>query len=290
MTESTIREQRAWDLATPRDADQLAGLARELWTKGDYPAIADAFIPDLGRRLVDHARIAKGERVLDVAAGVGNAALPAAARGAQVTALDIVPELVADGERRAEALGLAVQWLVGDASALPFEDGGFDAVLSCVGIQFAAPHDQVARELVRVLGARGRLALINWTPTGFVGQVIKTAGAYLPPPPPGVSPPPLWGDRGYVRSLLEPEGLSLEFKTEVVDFWRPSVEDLVDYTSDRYAPLRSARERLEPTGGWEPLREELIALAAEASDGGDAFHVESEYLVVVGTRGRKDVT
>jgi SAM-dependent methyltransferase len=290
MTESAIGEEQTLDPATARDADQLAGLARELWSKGDYPAIADAFIPDLGRRLVDHARIAKGERVLDVAAGVGNAALPAAAHGAQVTALDIVPELVAEGERRARAVGLAVQWLIGDASALPFEDGRFDAVLSCVGIQFAAPHDRVARELVRVVAPRGRLVLINWTPTGYVGQVIRTAGAKLPSPPTGVSPPPLWGDRGYVRSLLEPKGLSLDFKTEVIDFWWPSVDDFVDYTSDRYAPLRSARERLEPTGDWEPLREELITVAAEANDGGDAFHVESEYLVVVGTRRRKDVT
>jgi SAM-dependent methyltransferase len=288
MTGSPVRAHETLDPAATGDAEQLASLARELWRKGDYPAIADTFIPDLGRRLVDHAEVTKDERVLDVAAGVGNAALPAAVRGAEVTALDIVPELVAEGERRARAAGLDVKWLAGDAAALPFADGSFDAVISCVGIQFAAPHEQIARELVRVLAPEGRLALINWTPTSYVGRIIKVVGAHLPAPPPGVSPPPLWGDPDHVRSLLEPEGIALQFHTGVVEFWRPSVADAVDYPSERYAPLRSARDRLESAGGWAPVRDELLDLATEANDAGEAFHVESEYLVVLGRRQKGD--
>ncbi|GGL92150.1 class I SAM-dependent methyltransferase [Nakamurella endophytica] len=175
---------------------------RAMWAMGDYDALATEVIPELGTTLVAAAGAAAGQRVLDVAAGSGNASLPAAATGAAVTASDLCPELVAIGRRRSTERGLPVDWAEADAERLPYPDDAFDTVLSCVGVMFAPFHQPVADELVRVTRPGGTIALVNWTPTGFIGQLFSTMKQFLPPPPAGASPGPLWGDPVHVRALF----------------------------------------------------------------------------------------
>lgn len=175
---------------------------RAMWASGDYPAVAAELIPTLGAELVRHSGITAGQRVLDVAAGTGNAAIPAARAGATVTASDLTPELFDVGRRNAAAAGVEIDWVEADAEALPFADGEFDAVISCVGAMFAPHHQQTADELLRVCRPGGTLGLLSWTPDGFVGGLFRTMGPFAPPPPPGAQPPPLWGNEDHVRGLL----------------------------------------------------------------------------------------
>ncbi len=175
---------------------------RAMWAMGDYARVADNLIPTLGEVLVEAAGIAAGDHVLDVAAGCGNASLPAAARGANVVATDLTPELLEVGRQQAEFRRLTLQWREADCEALPFSDGTFDAVISCVGVMFAPFHQKSADELLRVARPGGTIALLSWTPTGFIGQMFTTMKPYAPTPPPGAQPPPLWGDEEHLRGLL----------------------------------------------------------------------------------------
>lgn len=187
----------------PGAADRaLKAKHRAMWALGDYPAVAGQVIPSLGPVLVKAAGVAPGQRVLDVAAGSGNVAIPAALAGAQVIASDLTPELLDEGRRLAEQQGADLEWQQGDAEALPFADHTFDTVLSCVGVMFAPHHQAAADELVRVCRGGGTLGLVSWTPEGFVGQLFATMKPYVAPPPAGASPPPLWGREDHVRELL----------------------------------------------------------------------------------------
>lgn len=188
---------------TDQTADQaLKAKHRALWASGDYPAVAAELIPTLGATLVEAAGIRAGQRVLDVAAGSGNAAIPAAATGATVIASDLAPELFDAGRRAAGQRGVELEWAEGDAEALPYADDSFDVVLSCVGAMFAPHHQAVADELLRVTRPGGTIAMINWTPEGFIGNLFKTMSPYAPPPPPGATPPPRWGDEQHVQELF----------------------------------------------------------------------------------------
>lgn len=173
-----------------------------MWAMGDYPAVATQVIASLGTVLVDFAGIVPGEYVVDVAAGSGNASIPAARLGADVVATDLTPELLETGRQQAEAAGVSLQWRVGDAEAMPCDDGEHDVALSCVGVMFAPHHRAAADELVRVVRPGGRIALLSWTPAGFIGRMFATMKPYAPAPPPGAQPPPLWGDEAHVRELL----------------------------------------------------------------------------------------
>ena len=175
---------------------------RAMWASGDYPSLATDLISTLGPILVDACGVRSGDRVLDVAAGAGNAAIPAALAGAEVVASDLTPELFEAGRRQAATWGAELEWTEGDAEALPFGDGDFDTVLSCVGVMFAPHHQATADELVRVCRPGGTIGLLNWTPEGFVGQLFATMKPYAPPPPPGAQPPPLWGSEEHVRALF----------------------------------------------------------------------------------------
>ena len=159
--------------------DPIKQKHRALWALGDYDVVATDVVSELGRTIVDAAGITPGTRVLDVAAGSGNASLPAAAAGARVVASDLTPELLETGRHRAASQGLDIEWVEADAEHLPFEDGDFDTVLSCVGVMFAPFHQPVADELVRVTRPGGRIALVNWTPTGFVGQMFAVMKPYV---------------------------------------------------------------------------------------------------------------
>jgi SAM-dependent methyltransferase len=181
---------------------ELKAKHRALWASGDYPAVAVDLIPALGPELVRACRVRAGQRVLDVGAGSGNAAIPAAEQGATVTASDLTPELLDAGRRFAAGRGVDLEWVEADAEALPFPDDHFDVVMSCVGAMFAPRHQTVADELVRVCRPGGTIGMINWTPEGFIGHLFRTMAPYAPPPPPGATPPPRWGDEQHVKELF----------------------------------------------------------------------------------------
>lgn len=188
---------------TSVDTDRaLKARHRAMWALGDYPTVASEVVADLGPELVMAADVQPGDHVLDVAAGSGNVAIPAARAGAHVIACDLVPELFEDGRRRAREQGVHLLWHEADAEALPFDDDSFDRVLSCVGVMFAPHHQAAADELVRVCRPGGTIGLISWTPQGFVGRMFETMKPYVAPLPAGVQPPPLWGQEDHVRALL----------------------------------------------------------------------------------------
>lgn len=171
--------------------DTVKDAHRAMWASGDYPSVASEIIPDMGAVLVRAAGVRPGQRVLDVAAGSGNAAIAAALEGADVVASDLTPELLRAGEKEAVRRGAELAWREADVEALPFGDGEFDAVLSCVGIMFAPHHRASADEVVRVCREGGTIGLANWTPEGFIGQMFGVMKPYAPPPPEGAQPPPL---------------------------------------------------------------------------------------------------
>ena len=173
-----------------------------LWASGSYPTVVNDVVASLGGILVDTVEIQPGQRVLDVAAGTGTSALPAARLGAAVTATDLTPELLAVGRDDAAAEGLDITWETADAEALPYPDGEFDVVMSAIGVMFAPHHQQAADELVRVCRPGGTIGVLSWTPEGFIGQVFAVMKPYAPPPPPGASPAPLWGRADHVRALF----------------------------------------------------------------------------------------
>ncbi|MQA27784.1 MAG: methyltransferase domain-containing protein, partial [Micromonosporaceae bacterium] len=210
---------------------------RAMWALGDYPTLASDLIPTLGPILVDACGVRSGDRVLDVAAGSGNAAIPAALAGADVVASDLTPELFETGRRQAQEAGAELEWRQADAEALPFADGEFGTVLSCVGVMFAPHHQASADELVRVCRPGGTIGLLSWTPEGFIGQMFATMKPYAPPPPPGAQPPPLWGDPDHVRSLLGDGVTTVVARRQTVridHFGTP--EAFRDYFKARYGP------------------------------------------------------
>ena len=173
-----------------------------LWASGNYAAVADEIVGGLGGILVDTVDVSNGQRVLDVAAGTGSSAIPATRRGADVTATDLTPELLEVGRAAADAEGLQLTWRTADAEALPFPNGDFDTVISCIGVMFAPHHQVAADELVRVCRPGGAVGVLSWTPEGFIGQLFAVMKPYAPPPPPGASPAPLWGHVDHVRALF----------------------------------------------------------------------------------------
>jgi ubiquinone/menaquinone biosynthesis C-methylase UbiE len=193
---------------TPEDRALKAKHAA-MWASGSYRTVVDDVVAPLGGILVETLDVQPGQRVLDVAAGTGTSALPAARRGADVIATDLTPELLDIGRAAAAAEGLdpstgsgSIEWQTADAEALPYADADFDAVFSSIGVMFAPHHQQAADELVRVCRPGGTIGVLSWTPEGFIGQVFAVMKPYAPPPPPGASPAPLWGRADHVRTLF----------------------------------------------------------------------------------------
>jgi SAM-dependent methyltransferase len=257
---------------------------REMWAAGNYDAVAE-LVWSAGGRLVDRLDVQAGEDVLDVACGTGNATIPAAEAGAQVVGLDLTPELFEAGRRRAAVTGVEVEWVEGDAEALPFADESFDAVVSTFGCMFAPRHEVTARELARVLRPGGRLGVVAWTPEGFVGDFFRSLGAHLPPPPPFAEPPVLWGDPDHVEALFDGSGLELEFERDEVDFRFESPAQAVEYYEENFGPVIKAREHLQAEGRWEAARADFAAVYEqhEPSDDG-TLSFPGEYLVVLGRK------
>ena len=256
---------------------------RAIWAAGDYAAVAQVIDEAPPRDLLNRLAITPGEEVLDVATGTGNIAIRAAAPGAQVVGLDLTPELFDTARARAEAHGVAVEWIEGDAEDLPFDDERFHHVVSAFGVQFAPRHEIVARELARVCRPGGRIGLVNWTPEGQVGELFKIMGRYLPPAPDFASAPPLWGDKEHVRGLFEGTGIELEFARGQNPWRFDSPEHYVVFMETHYGPTVKARERLTAENRWHECRGDILALAErrnEATDGSLLMH--AEYLVTVG--------
>lgn len=220
---------------------ELKAKHRALWASGDYAAVAAELIPALGLELVRASGVKQGDHVLDVAAGSGNAAIPAAEAGAIVTASDLTPELFDAGRNIAARRGVEVEWVEADAEALPFADNSFDAVISCVGVMFAPHHQAAADELVRVTRRGGTIALLSWTPEGFIGNLFKTMKPYAPPPPPGASPAPLWGSEGHVRELFgdRVSDLTMWRQTVVLDHCTEPTQ-FREYWKSNYGPTIAA--------------------------------------------------
>jgi SAM-dependent methyltransferase len=258
---------------------ELKAKHRTMWGSGDYPAMVTDFLTPLGPVLADAVGIAVGDRVLDVAAGTGNAAIPAALAGGDVIASDLTPELFEAGRRDAEAGGARLEWQQADAEQLPFEDASFDVVMSCIGVMFAPRHQQSADELCRVTRADGTIGLLSWTPQSIVGQLFGALKPYAPPPPPGAQPPPLWGDEAHVRELLgdrvsDVRGSRGNLRVELF----ASGAEFRDYFKERYGPTRAVYAFLGDDA------ERVAALDAALAEVGDRFIEDGvsqwEYLLL----------
>jgi SAM-dependent methyltransferase len=269
----------------PVDAD-LKARHRAMWALGDYSEVAADVIPDLGSVLVETCGVRAGDSVLDVACGSGNAAIPAALRGARVTACDLTPALLEAGRRLAAARGAEISWREGDAESLPFADGTFDVVLSCVGVMFAPHHQASADELLRVCRPEGTVGLLSWTPEGFVGQMFSAMKPYSSPPPPGAQPPPLWGDEDHVRSLFGDRVGDIVTSRRMVTvdrFERP--EAFRDYFRAKYGPTVAAYRGLanEPER-IAALDRDLADLARQHDRGTATTVMDWEYLLLTARR------
>ena len=270
------------------DADRaLKARHRSMWASGNYPELARDLIWSLGPILVDAVGVRSGDRVLDVAAGSGNAAIPAALAGGTVTASDLTPELFDAGRRLADERGATIEWREADAEALPFDDAEFDVVLSSIGVMFAPHHQAAADELVRVCRPGGRIALLSWTPQGFVGQMLAAMRPYVPAPPPGAEPPPLWGDEAHVRGLLGDRVSNIATTTGVVAidaFATP--EEFRAYFASHYGPTIAAYRNVgDDAKRVAALDSDLVALAERHDRGSDGGLVlEWEYLLLTATR------
>lgn len=269
---------------------ELKAKHRAMWALGDYPAVAADVIPDLGSLLVEACGVGSGDKVLDVACGSGNAAFPAALRGAAVTACDLTPALLEAGRHRARSQGIEISWREADVESLPFADGEFEVVMSCVGVMFAPHHQRAADEMVRVCRPGGTIGLLNWTREGFVGQMLSVMKPYSPPPPPDAEPPPLWGDENHVRALLGDRVTSIATSRRVVTVDRfETPEAFRDYFKTNYGPtiaayrgLASAPERAAA------LDHDLSELARRHDRGADTTVMDWEYLLVTGRRRLAD--
>jgi SAM-dependent methyltransferase len=263
--------------------EDLKRVHRATWAAGDYAAVSDAITDAVAPKLLERVGIDPSQEVLDVATGTGNVALRASAAGARTTALDLAPELLETARRRARELGVAVEWVEGDAEDLPFDDESFDRVLSAFGVQFVPRHDVAADELVRVCKPGGMIGLVNWTPEGQVGHLFRIMGRYLPPPPSYASPPALWGREEHVRELFRDAGVELAFERDTTPLRFDSAEHYVSFMETYYGPTLKARERLTAEGTWDDCRREIVAMMDERNEATDgSLLVPAEYLVVVG--------
>jgi ubiquinone/menaquinone biosynthesis C-methylase UbiE len=273
--------------AQPSGLAELKQAHRRIWASGSYARVAERIVDDVPpRHLLERVRIERGMEVLDLATGTGNVAIRAAQLGARVTGVDLTPELFGRARERAAAAGVEVEWIAGDVEDLPFEDDRFDVVVSTFGIQFAPRHEVAAREAVRVTRPGGTIGLINWTPQGHIGRLLKAVGARMPKPPAYASPPPLWGDEAHVRALLGDSVTDVVARRQVLatelfaspEAWR-------DYWKTVYGPTiavyRYIADDPEKVAG---LDRDLVTLAARYDRGTGSTVMDWEYLLFTAHR------
>jgi SAM-dependent methyltransferase len=269
---------------TPAKPDLAALKQRQMatWSSGDYSVIGTT-LQIVGEALAEACDVKWDERVLDIAAGNGNATLAAARRGAQVTSTDYVASLLERGAERARAEHLNVTFKTADAEALPFEDQGFDVVVSTFGAMFSPDHNRVAAEMARVCRPGGRIGLCNWTPEGFIGELFKTLGRRLPPPA-GLQSPALWGVESHVQELFTGRSRSIVTARRHFNFRYRSAAHFIEVFRNWYGPLHQAFKTLSATdaAGFESDLTDLLNRQNRAGSG--SLVVPSEYLEVIITR------
>jgi SAM-dependent methyltransferase len=272
-------------MALTPEMEALKTKLKATWTAGDFGQIAQSYAPGAAE-FIERLDIQPGEKVLDVACGTGNLAIPAARKGAVVTGVDIAPNLIEQARKNAEAENLDCQFDEGDAEALPYADGSFDAVVTMFGAMFAPRPEKAAEELARVCRSGGRIAMANWTPQGFIGQMFKLTGSRVPPPP-GMPSPVLWGDEAIVRERLKDGIADLRLNRRMITFEYPfSPEETVEHFRKYYGPTQKAFAALDgDKEKQDALRRELENLWREHNQASDGkTRVESEYLEVVAAR------
>ena len=272
-------------ISTSPPASDLAAVKtrqQATWASGDF-AVIGVTLQIVGESLAEVADIRAGERVLDVAAGNGNATLAAARRFAEVTSTDYVPQLLEKGRARAAAEGLQVEFRVADAEDLPFEDGSFDAVLSTFGAMFTPDHTRPAREMLRVVRHGGRIGLANWTPEGFIGQLFKVIGGYIPAPA-GLKSPALWGTEPHIAELFGARAADIRTVRRNFNFRYRSAEHWLQVFRNFYGPTLKAFAALD-RAGQSALAKDITALLNRCNTAGPAsLVVPAEYLEVVITK------
>jgi len=261
------------------DLDAIKQRQQATWASGDF-AVIGTTLQIVGETLAEAVDLRAGERVLDVAAGSGNATLAAARRFADVVSTDYVPALLDRGRERARAEGLAVRFEVADVEALPFEDGAFDVVLSTFGAMFAPDQPRTAREMLRVLRPGGRIGLANWTPEGFIGRLFKVIGAHVPPPA-GLASPALWGTEAHLAALFGPAAASIRCERRDFAFRYRSAAHWLQVFRDFYGPTLKAFAALEPAARPALERDILGLLDAMNVGGPGSLVVPGAYLEVV---------
>jgi ubiquinone/menaquinone biosynthesis C-methylase UbiE len=264
------------------DYEVIKARQQATWAAGDFGRIG-VTLQIVGEELCESASVRASDRVLDVAAGNGNASLAAARRFADVTSTDYVPALLEQGLRRAEADGLTIATKVADAENLPFGDGTFDVVLSTFGAMFTPDHRRTAGELLRVTKSGGRIGLANWTPDGFIGQLFREIGAFIPPPA-GLASPAQWGMETRIRELFGPSARDIQVQTKQFVFNYRSAEHWIEFFRTYYGPVHKAFGALDAPK-QQALHDAIAALLGRLNRGGPrALAVPSDYLEVVVTK------
>ena len=272
-TTAAVRQTATSELTALKSRQQVA------WSSGNY-AVVGTTLQIVGEQLCEAIDLRAGSKVLDVAAGNGMVSLAAARRWCDVTSTDYVPALLECGRARAAAEGLSIEFKEADAEALPFGDASFDVVVSTFGVMFTPNQAQAASELARVCKRGGRIGLANWTPEGFIGQVFKTLGKYLPPPA-GARSPALWGTRAALEEMLGSQTSSIKAEPRMFNFRYRSPEHFLEVFKTFYGPVLKAFAALDATS-QQDLHNDLYALIVRMNKSGDTtMVVPSEYLEVV---------
>lgn len=264
------------------DLGALKARQQVAWASGDY-AVVGTTLQIVGEELCESLDLRAGAKVLDVAAGNGNVSLAAARRWCDVVATDYVPALLDRARERAAADRLQIEFREADAEALPFADGSFDAVVSTFGVMFTADHDRAAGELVRVCRRGGKIGMANWTPEGFIGQLFKTIGKHLPPPP-GAKSPAFWGARGKLGEMFDRHGVAIQANSKNFVFRYRSTEHWLEVFKTYYGPVLKAFAALD-VAAQTALENDIRALLMQFNRSGDtSVVIPSEYLEIVITR------
>ncbi len=273
-TTAAVRQTATSELTALKSRQQVA------WSSGNY-AVVGTTLQIVGEQLCEAIDLRAGSKVLDVAAGNGMVSLAAARRWCDVTSTDYVPALLESGRARAAANGLSIEFREADAESLPFDDASFDAVVSTFGVMFTPNQAQAASELMRVCKRGGRIGLANWTPDGFIGQVFKTLGKYLPPPPAGAQSPARWGTRAALDEMFGSQAGSIKAELRFFNFRYKTAEHFLEIFKTYYGPVLKAFAALEAPARQD-LHNDLYALIVRMNRSGDTtMIVPSEYLEVV---------
>jgi SAM-dependent methyltransferase len=255
--------------------DEFTQAQRATWEAGDY-GVLSPYISHVGERVVSAAGVEPGMRVLDVACGTGNAALPAARAGARVTGLDLVPKLLEQGRTKAAEEGLDVEWVEGDAEELPFDTAAFDRVFSTFGHMFAPRHERTAAEMRRVCREGGAIGICTWRADGTVGATFAAAGPYQPPPPDFAQPPILWGSEDYVKRMF-PDASGYEFEEHSATIEWESPEGFLEFFCEHFPPMVMARQMLGER--FADMRRDVLAVWTERNRADNGrLDLPQEYL------------